>query len=269
MLLAAAAALTGASVQSATGFGFALLLSPALFAVLDPYEAVTVMLALGLLLNVLVLADGDRRLIHARALVPMLVAAVPGLALGVLLLTWLSKPALQIGVGAAVLAAVAVQARMRQRRGALDDLPPGGAQLATGRSATAVPGHVVASPRHGLAGLLVGFTTGAMTTSVNVSGPPIMLWLEARGLPPAEIRASLAAAFLALNVGGGVAILASGDAHTVELAVIVPLIALVAVGHLLGRLVFRRLDAGAFATVALTLAAVAGAASVAAGAAAA
>ena len=39
MVLAAAAAFTGASVQSATGFGFALVLSPALFAVLEPFEA--------------------------------------------------------------------------------------------------------------------------------------------------------------------------------------------------------------------------------------
>ncbi len=46
--LAAVAALVGAAVQSATGFGFALLLCPALFAVVDPYEAVTALLALGL-----------------------------------------------------------------------------------------------------------------------------------------------------------------------------------------------------------------------------
>jgi len=37
MALAAAAALVGAAVQSATGFGFALILSPALFAALEPY----------------------------------------------------------------------------------------------------------------------------------------------------------------------------------------------------------------------------------------
>jgi uncharacterized membrane protein YfcA len=48
MALAAAAALVGAAVQSATGFGFALILSPALLTALDPYEAVTALLALGL-----------------------------------------------------------------------------------------------------------------------------------------------------------------------------------------------------------------------------
>ena len=36
MALAAVAAFAGAAVQSATGFGFALVLSPALFAVMDP-----------------------------------------------------------------------------------------------------------------------------------------------------------------------------------------------------------------------------------------
>lgn len=242
MLLAAVAALTGASVQSATGFGFALLLSPALFATVDPYEAVTAMLALGLLLNVLVLADGEPRLVHGRALVPMLLAAIPGLALGVALLAWLPKPTLQIVVGAAVLAAVAFQVRRLGRR------------------------EVRAAPAaHGVSAIVVGFTTGALTTSVNVSGPPILLWLEARGLSPAEIRASLAAAFLALNVGGVIAIVASGEGESLDLEVIAPLLVLVAIGHLLGRLVFRRLDAALFSTIALGLVACAGVASIAAG----
>ena len=60
MALAALAALAGAFVQSATGFGFALVLSPALFAVLEPDEAVTTLLALGLALNVLVLFEHGR-----------------------------------------------------------------------------------------------------------------------------------------------------------------------------------------------------------------
>ena len=68
MALAALAALAGAFVQSATGFGFALVLSPALFAVLDPVEAVATLLVLGLALNVLVLfeADGGARRLAPR-----------------------------------------------------------------------------------------------------------------------------------------------------------------------------------------------------------
>src|SRR4051794_41903518 len=82
MLLAAAAAFTGAAVQSATGFGFALILGPALFAVLHPEQAVSALLVLGLALNVLMLADGRRVTVPWRSLAPALVAAVPGLVAG-------------------------------------------------------------------------------------------------------------------------------------------------------------------------------------------
>ena len=57
MVLAALAAFAGAAVQSASGLGFALVLSPALFAVMDPEEAVTAVLLLGAALCALVLVE--------------------------------------------------------------------------------------------------------------------------------------------------------------------------------------------------------------------
>src|SRR3712207_3286074 len=102
MAIAALAAFAGASVQSATGFGFALVLSPALFAVLEPLEAVWALLALGLVLNVLVLRDTHGGTgggaVRWDALRPALVAAVPGLALGALMLALAPKPVLQVVV---------------------------------------------------------------------------------------------------------------------------------------------------------------------------
>ena len=47
MALAAVAAFVGAFVQSTTGFGFALLLTQVMFAVMDPVEAVLTLLVLG------------------------------------------------------------------------------------------------------------------------------------------------------------------------------------------------------------------------------
>ena len=166
MVLAAAAAFAGASVQSATGFGFALVLSPALFALLDPFEAVSALAVLGLVLNLLVLGDGGGlRLVRRRVLPLLLAGALPGLAAGVVVLSLLPKPALQIAVGAAVLAAALVQLRRPAGRG-------------PARAAEAV---------------VVGVASGALTTTTSVSGPPIVLWLERQGLRPAELRATLAA----------------------------------------------------------------------------
>ena len=241
IVLAGAAALLGALVQSATGFGFALVLSPALFAVLDPYEAITTMLLLGPPLNLLVLADSGRGSAQWRVLAPMLAAAIPGLALGVVALELFSKSTLQVLVGAAVVCVAGWQMRRRSTSGARR--PPG-----TVRGA-------------GVAGVL----SGVLTTSISVSGPPVVIWLEELGLRPAELRASLAASFLFMNVAGGIVVVIAGGTGSVRLDVLAPLLVLVLVGHALGLLVFRRIPGSAFSLVALGLVMGAGVASLVAG----
>jgi hypothetical protein len=238
MALAAVAAFAGAFVQSTTGFGFALLLSPAMFAVMDPVEAVIVMLVLGLALNVMVLFERGRpQHVDWRALAPLLLWALPGLAVGAVALTQLSREVLQVAVGIAVVAAAGWQLR-RRRRGAEPHPAPAG---------------------------LAGFASGALTTSISVSGPPLVLWLEARGVGPEEFRASLAATFLALNVMGGALLLGAEGTASLEADTVLPLLGLVVAGYALGALAFRRLDRERFYTLVLALVAGTGVASVAAG----
>jgi uncharacterized protein len=240
MALAAVAAFAGAAVQSATGFGFALVLSPALFAVMEPVEAVTALLMLGLALNLLVLFEGGRpEHVDWRALAPMLLAALPGLAAGVVALTQLSKESLQVVVGVAVILAAGWQLRRRQR---------------VRRS------HLPLS-----AAWAVGFASGALTTSISVTGPPIVLWLEARGVRPEEFRASLAASFLVLNLAGGAVLLAAEGIGALDVGAVAPLLALVAAGYALGAVAFRRLDRERFFKLVLVVVALTGAASVVAG----
>jgi uncharacterized membrane protein YfcA len=239
LALAAVAAFAGAAVQSATGFGFALVLSPALFAVMDPVEAVTALLVLGLALNMLVLFEGGRpEHVDWRALAPMLVAAVPGLALGAVALTELSKEVLQVAVGVAVIAAAGWQLRQR----------------------------VVRRPRLApAAAWAAGFASGALTTSISVSGPPLVLWLEARGVRPEEFRASLAASFLVLNLAGGAILVAAEGSGALDAGTVAVLFALVLAGYAVGAVAFRRIDRERFFNLVLVLVALTGAASVVAG----
>jgi uncharacterized protein len=238
MALAAVAAFAGAAVQSATGFGFALVLSPALFAAMEPVEAVTALLALGLALNVLVLFEGGRpEHVGWRALAPVLTAALPGLALGAVALTQLSKEALQVAVGAAVILAAGWQLRER-------------AEERVPRRAS---------------GLAAGFASGALTTSVSVSGPPLVFWLKARGVRPEEFRASLAASFLFLNAAGGAVLIGAEGTGAFDAGAVAVLLALVMAGYALGALAFRRLDRERFFKLVLALVAVTGLASVIAG----
>lgn len=243
MVLAALAALAGASIQAATGFGFALVLSPALFAVLDPTEAVATLLGLGLALSLLVLIE-DGGHANWRRIAPMLLAALPGLVAGLVLLEALSKEVLQISVGLAVIGAAALQ-------------------LSARRAARGRPRAQVELP--GAAGVGAGFLSGVLTTSISVSGPPIVLWLEAHGIGPSEFRASLAASFLALNLVGWAMLIASEGSPAVDADVVLPLLGVVLVGYTLGTLAFRRLGSERFFGIALALVICTGAASLVAG----
>jgi uncharacterized protein len=231
MALAALAAFAGAAVQSASGLGFALVLSPALFAVMDPEEAVTAVLLLGAALCALVLIESHRVATHG--LGRLLVPAAPGLLVGVVVLAVLSKEALQIGVGIAVIAAAAWQLRHR--------------------AAVRIPA------------VAAGFLSGVLTTSISVNGPPLALWLESQAVQPPRFRATLAAAFLILDVAGVALIVSREGLDVVDLGRLGPLLACVLAGYALGAVAFRRLDAERFSAIVFTLVICTGLASVVAG----
>jgi uncharacterized membrane protein YfcA len=232
MVLAAVAAFAGAFVQSAAGMGFALILSPVLFAVMDPEEAVTSVLLLGAVLCVLVLFESRR--VGTHGLGRLMLPAVPGLAVGVVVLLALSKEALQIGVGVVVVAAAVWQ------------LWQGAAALR-------------------LSATVAGFTSGVLTTTLGVNGPPLALWLEAERVRPAVFRATLAAAFLILDIAGIALIVSKEGVDTVDLGQLGPLLACVLAGYGLGAAGFRRLDAERFSVVVLSIVICTGIASVVAG----
>jgi uncharacterized membrane protein YfcA len=240
LAVAVIAALAGAALQSAGGFGFALVLGPALVAARGPKEAVTALLVLGVVLNGLVLgAERRRPVVRWHDVVPMAAAALPGLAAGALLVDVMSKSTLQIAVGAAVLAAAALASR--DRRAAERPLS----------RATSVP---------------IGLTAGTLTTSTGVNGPPLALWLRARGAHPAEVRDSLAASFAFLNVAGAIAIgMAGGVGEALDTRALMLLVPATVVGHALGRRALDRLGEGRRSQVTLALVIAAGLASVVAG----
>jgi hypothetical protein len=159
---------------------------------------------------------------------------VPGLAIGAALLAALSREPLQVGVGLAVIAAALWQLR---HRGVVRGVPAA----------------------------VAGLASGVLTTSISISGPPLVLWLEAQGLRPAEFRATLAALFLALNVVGGAVLVAIEGSGAVDLGELAPLLALVLIGYALGAVAFRRLDQDRFATIVIALVICTGIASVLAG----
>ncbi|UJA18987.1 sulfite exporter TauE/SafE family protein [Thermoleophilia bacterium SCSIO 60948] len=243
--LAAVACLVGATVQSAIGFGFALILTPALFAAVDPDRALVTIIIVALLLNAVLLGTERRRpQLMRREIGWMAATALPGLILGALVFAALSKEAIQIAVGVMVVFAAALDARA---------VLPG---LRAGAGHQAVPLGAAAP-----SGLLSGF----LTTTTTANGPPIVLLLRARGASPSQLRDSNAFMLLLLGVPALAATAILGAGLSIDPALTLGLAALAVGGQLAGRRVFARLDGKRFHSAGLAIILVAGLMSLSAG----
>jgi uncharacterized membrane protein YfcA len=219
------AVLAGAMLQSAIGFGFSLICAPLVFAATTPEQAVGLLMLLGVEVNVLTLV-GERRRPRplVRAVATVLAWALPGLALGVVILRAVDKTTIQIALTIAVFASLAIQRWARR--------------------------HEATRPAAGWAAPAAGVAAGALTTSTTTAGPPLILLLRGRGTSALQIRDTLTACFLGLGLLGAAALAVSDTSAAVPdagaLAVLVPL---VVAGHVAGRPVFRRLSEGAYEPV--------------------
>ena len=153
--LAALALFLGASLQSATGFGFALVSAPILFALLGPREAVTA----GVIVGILSARSRSRRRAAARKCERMTPwRSWPGRCRASRSGCWglheVPEQPLSVLVALAVLTGLAL--RVRARRAAQAPRPR--------------PWHVP----------VAGATSGALSTSTSLSGPPLVFCMLPR-----------------------------------------------------------------------------------------
>ena len=197
------AVLAGAALQSATGFGFALTAAPLLFAAAEPEPAVWLLIVLGLIVNLMTLGTEGRR---PQPLVrDSLTHPGVGHARGSSWACWRcassARPRCRSAVTLGVFATLAVRAlaRRRQRDAGPGDPPAWAAPAA-------------------------GFASGALTTSTNTSGPPVVLYALARGATPVQTRDTLTVTFVGFGLLGAAALaLAGADApHAAALAALAP-----------------------------------------------
>ena len=222
VLLGAFAALLGATLQSAAGFGFALIAAPLLVAALGPRPAVSAIIVLALIVSALTLAGEHRRpRPNTREAVALVGWSLPGLLAGALLLGVAPERALKVLVAVVVMVAVGLRLLGAPRR-----LP-------------------WSHPRAAATGL----TSGALSTSTGIGGPPLVFHLLGRGLTNVQMRDTLAVVWLA----GGIL---SAGALVVTGAFVLPdeapyLAVATVVGYLVGRRLFRFLHEGRYERVVL------------------
>jgi uncharacterized membrane protein YfcA len=215
-VLAAAGVAAGAALQSATGFGFALLAAPLVFAAVGPVEAVGALIVVGFVANSLTLAaEGRRPQPVLREAAVLLGWAIPGALAGVAILRALSPEALQVALSVAVIATLLLRRRPAAR----------------------------VTPAW--AGPVSGAAAGLLTTSTGTAGPPLVTYLLGRGLDPVRFRDTITLCFLGLNPIGALALVVTGTHGAFPDATLLALlIPATVIGQVAGRPLFARLAEG-------------------------
>jgi uncharacterized membrane protein YfcA len=212
-----------ATVQLATGFGFALVCVPLLVLFLDPHVAVLIALQIGIL-GALYQAVEGRRHMNRGVVTRLTAAAFVGLPVGGLVYARSSPRVLTIVVGVVTLVTVALLARgLTFKR-------------------TSPPLDIVA-----------GLLTGVLTTSTGTSGPPIVTVLQARKVAPPEFRATTSVVFCVLDTAAIAAFAVAGRLTLPLFLATLGTLPGLGIGAWVGTKVRRLLSPAAFRIVVLAL----------------
>ena len=216
------AVFVAAVLRSFTGFGFALVAVPVFALFLPPTDVVVLSAALALTISLLGWSN-FRRSVSVRDMMPLLVTAAIGTALGALFLPHISRSLFQASVGVAVLIACAAMVAVRPARTVQWPALP----------------------------WVSGFLSGLMNGALAIPGPPMILHIMMTEFDPGRSRALLMAFFL---VSSGLALLTyvvAGYVHWSTVKLFVFALPALYVGDRLGHALFLRFGSDFYRRVAL------------------
>lgn len=156
----------GGLIQGMTGFGVMLVALPLMALIIDIKTAIPLIMMLGLIMNVILVCQLARH-VQTRKWLPLLIASLPGVPVGVYILKTLEPQWLELLVGVVVIGTVAATWRHR----------PSKAEL----------------KRHWT--LAAGFSAGFLYASIGAAGPPVIVYTALQPWPKHQIKATLVTFF--------------------------------------------------------------------------
>jgi uncharacterized protein len=216
------------SLQAATGFGFSVLATPLLFLIFDPQQAIQINIIISLIIS-LALYPEMKKSLDKRLLYNLIKGAVIGAPIGALLLFLLSGEMIKIYAGSVILSlTLAILLKLKiQQKGSRD--------------------------------ILSGMSSGALTTSLGMPGPPLLLYFSSTNMNKHVLRGTTLIYFLfAYFLGLAIHISTVGSsANTWVMAAALTPIAFA--GIMAGRKAFRLLSQRAFRIINIIILMVTGA----------
>ncbi|MBK9610960.1 sulfite exporter TauE/SafE family protein [Candidatus Amarobacter glycogenicus] len=211
-----ALAATAAVIQSLSGFGFALFIVPFLAILIGPRDTVL----LSNLLSTVASGMQSRTLRHSadrRTAVTLMAGSFAGMPIGLAVLLLLDPTALKLVIAIMVIVFTLLLMRGLElhRAGVLGDLT-------------------------------AGLTSGILNTSTSMSGPPVVMYLQGRGLPPLQFRATIATFFAVTSAVAVLLLLASGTAEPYVFVAFALSVPAVFIGQRIGNGLFEKVNAAIF-----------------------
>ena len=222
LLVALFAALLAGGVSGLTGFGLALIAIPLLLLVYEPAIVVVLVFVLSVFINVAVVwdswHDADRRLVLA-----LLLPASAGVFVGAEILYYADPLYIRLGVGVVVV--ISALLLLREVR-----IPGASGWIGT---------------------VIAGSTSGMLSTSTGLAGPPVVLLFAARGLPKHTFRGSSALYFLVMSFVGLAALVNRGLLDSAEIPLALALVPAAFLGKVLGTTLLKHISDKTFRAVTL------------------
>ncbi len=210
------------AVSGLTGFGLAVVGVPLLLVIYDPATVVVIVASMSLFVNAVIAQDSWRE-VELRSVLTLLPPAAVGVFLGTEVLARANPEYIRLSVGVIVVFSAGLLLREVS-------LPGAGGLWGT---------------------VLAGVTSGALSTSTGIGGPPIVLLFAARNLPKIRFRASNAAYFFFLSLVALATLLGRGIAQPSQFWVVAALIPASYLGKMLGTALVKRLSNDGFRKITL------------------
>jgi len=161
----------GGMTQGLTGFGFGLVSIPILILLLPPVVVVPVITIISIVMTITILYEA-RRHIQIKRIIPLIIAGICGLPIGVYVLKTLNPSILKVIIGLIIVTFSLAQLNGYKRK----------------------------VHNEKLAFLPIGFISGLLNTSTALSGPPVILFFTNQNIKKEAFRANIVAYFTIVNV---------------------------------------------------------------------
>lgn len=201
-----------AAAHAVTGFGYVLLAVPLLALIVDPHTAVAAAV-LAAALVALAAWGRERAHVDAPSMTRLALAGLVGVPLGLWVFAAVDAAVLLVVIGVITVATTALLA-----------------------SRVSLP----AGPR---TDVVAGLASGVLVTTTGTNGPPLVLALQAKNLPPRTARATLQALFALQGVVAAVGLALTGQVGLLVLTLLALSVVASVLGWRVGDAVFRRLSA--------------------------